>query len=302
MKAMILAAGLGTRLRPLTNEKPKALVPIVNKPIILRTIEYLKRHGVTRIVVNAHHHFEQILNYFDAYKPSGVEIEVRVEPEILGTGGGIKNTLDFWDNEAFIVINSDILTDIDLNQAYKHHKVSGSIATLILHDYSPYNQILINEKGGIKDIQKKEEAGKLAFTGIHILDPTLLSHIPGSGFSDIIDCYNSLIRSGAFINSFISKGHYWRDIGNIDSYFKANKEILDMDKKSFAVGSNTQLATTSKLEGWAVIGDNVFLEENVKVERSILWDQIRVQKGVHIIDSIVTSFKEACEDLIGVTF
>ena len=75
-----------------------------------------------------------------------------------------------------------------------------------------------------------------------------------------------------------------------------------MDNKSFAIGSNTQLATTSKLEGWAVIGDNVFLEENVKVERSILWDQIRVQKGVHIIDSIVTSFKEASEDLIGVTF
>ena len=112
MKAMILAAGLGTRLHLLTEKRPKALMPVVNIPIICRIIEHLKGHGISRIVVNAHHHYRQLIDYLDGGRPFGLEIDVRVEPELLGTGGGIKNTSDFWDNDPFFIINGDILTDI----------------------------------------------------------------------------------------------------------------------------------------------------------------------------------------------
>ncbi|MDY7038929.1 MAG: nucleotidyltransferase family protein, partial [Thermodesulfobacteriota bacterium] len=189
MRAMILAAGLGTRLRPLTDNRPKALIPVTNKPIITRAVEYLKKHGISRIVVNAHHHHEQIVDYLDGGRPFGLDIDVRVEPKILGTGGGIKNVSDFWGDEPFIVINSDILTNIDLSPAYEHHLTSGSLATLILHDREPFNQIRTDNNQNITDIAKKNIPGRLAFTGIHIMDPGLLSHIPEGKFFDIIDCY-----------------------------------------------------------------------------------------------------------------
>jgi len=296
MKAMILAAGLGTRLRPLTAERPKALIPIVNRPTIGRTIDYLKQHGVDRIVVNTHHHYQQILNYLDGGTPFGMEIEVLVEPEILGTGGGIKNSSYFWDDEPFIVVNSDILTDIDLGRAYEYHKGSGSLATLILHDCEPFNQILIDANRQIIDIDQQESKERLAFTGIHIIEPDLLSHIPESGYSDIIDCYRGLIRSGGSVLAYISEGHFWHDIGTVSSYIRANKEMLD--KEPFSLGPGLQMDPSVRLEEWAIVGEESCLEKDVEIRRSILWDNVKVKKGARIIDSVITSFKQVDSDLI----
>ncbi|MBW1666623.1 MAG: NDP-sugar synthase [Deltaproteobacteria bacterium] len=296
MKAMILAAGLGTRLRPLTNEKPKALIPVANQPVIARVIKYLKAHGVSEIVVNAHHHSKQIVNYLDAGKPFGVNIEVRVEREILGTGGGIKNTFGFWDSEPFVVVNADVLTDIDLSRAYAHHKASGALVTLILHDCEPFNQIhteAATER--ITKIAKKAEPGALAFTGLHIMDPELLSYIPAQGYFDIIECYRELINRGNPPAAFVSKGHYWRDIGSIDDYIQANKELAH---HSFEIAENSRVDQSVKFRQWAAVGPNARLEANVEVQRSILWEDVRVSKGVKIVDSIVTSRKRVESDLI----
>ena len=297
MKAMILAAGLGTRLQPLTDDKPKALIPVVNKPIIGRTIDYLKIHGVDQLVVNAHHHYQQIIDYLDGGKAFGLKIDVRVEPEILGTGGGIKNTADFWDDEPFLVINSDILTNINLVHAFAYHRKSGGLATLILHDCEPYNQIKVDSNGNITHIYPKSGKGRLAFTGIHIMEPELLSYIPDGRFSDIIDCYRKLIQSGKSIRAYISEGHYWRDIGNVNSYIKANQDLMD-DEPLF-IGHGCHMEFSVKLEQWAVVGEKTHLEKDVEIRRSILWDNVRVKKGRRIIDSIVTSFREVDRDLIG---
>lgn len=302
MKAMILAAGLGTRLQPLTNKRPKALMPIVNRPIMSRTIDYLKGYGITQIIVNVHHHSKQILDFLNSGKPFGIEVQVRVEPEILGTGGGIKNTQDFWDHDPFIVINTDILTNIDLRQAYEYKKGSESIATLILHDHIPFNQIRIDNNRHIIDISEQNKPGGLAFTGIHIIDPALFSYIPKPGFSDIIDCYRNLIHSGMVVDAFLSEGHYWHDIGNISRYIRANKEILFMKEKAFAIGTNTHIDPLSRLEEWAIIGDNGFIEADVVVKRSIIWNNVRVKQGSKVIDSIVTSYREVDGLLIGKTY
>jgi NDP-sugar pyrophosphorylase family protein len=298
MKAIILAAGLGTRLKSLTENRPKALMPIVNRPVIARNIEYLKSFGVKNIAVNAHHHYRQIVDYLRDGESFGMELVVRVEKDILGTGGAIKNLSDFCREEPFIVMNGDILTDINLTSAYEYHINSGNIATMILHDYGPFNQVMINN-GQVVGIPRQKSTGGLAFTGMHILSPLILYHIPGPGYSDIIDCYNKLLDSGAGIGAYVSENHYWRDIGNPESYIAANREFLGFEKQSFAVGPGSAIAPSVKFKEWAAVGEGAVIERGVEIERSILWDHVSVRSGVRIIDSVVTSLKEVNRDLTG---
>lgn len=293
---MILAAGLGTRLRPLTSNIPKALVPVGNRPVLEKVIEYLKIQGVTDIVVNAHHHRRQIIKYLKTIRHLGVRIEVRVESKILGTGGGLKNTEDFWDRDPFFLINADILSDIDLAEAYNAHKKEGNLATLILHDHEPFNQIRIDDRLNITDIARKNQAGRLAFTGIHIVEPLLLSHIKKGVYSNIIDCYRELIKTGEPIRGYISEGHSWRDIGSIESYVLANKDALR--EKSFLVDPGCHIEASSKLIDWAVIGAKAIIEHDVEIRRSILWENVKIKRGIKVTDSIVTSSREVRSDLI----
>ncbi len=296
---MILAAGLGTRLRPLTDRKPKALIPVVNRPMIERVIEYLKGYGIEGIIVNAHHHYKQLVDYLVGTRPFGLKISVRVEPEILGTGGGIKNTEGFWDNEPFIVINSDILTNIDLALAYERHRIANGLATLILNDREPYNQIKIDHSGKIIDIGPGNAPGRLAFTGIHIIDPELLSHIPEGEFSNIIECYLALIRSGKRITSHVAEGHYWCDIGTVGAYKQVNRELLD--QRPFSIAPKCRIASSATLKEWAIVGEGTTLEGNVEIRRSILWDGVKVKQGRRVIDSIVTSGRTVEQDLVDET-
>ena len=295
MKAMILAAGLGTRLQPLTDKKPKALMPVVNQPIIARMIDYLKSHGVTQVVVNAHHHYQQLLDYLEGGS-FGVDIDVRVESEILGTGGGIKNTSDFWDDEPFIVINSDILTNIDLSRAYDHHLKKGGLATLILHDCEPFNQVQTDSNHLVTEFFQKNGSGRLAFTGIHIMDPGMLSQFPKEAFFDILGCYRQLIQSGRKIRAFISEDHYWHDIGSVEGYVQANKTLLGY---MFSIGTGCRVDSSAKLEEWVVVGDEGRIERNAEIRRSILWEAVTIRAGVKVIDSIVTSSQDVKQDLIG---
>lgn len=297
MRAMILAAGLGTRLRPLTMNKPKPLIPVGNKPIIDTLIQYLKKHGIRDIIVNAHHHSRQIIEHLGEGRPFGINIEVKVEPKILGTGGGIKNAEDFLDSEPFIVINGDILTDIDLIKAYEQHRRDGNLATLILHDYKTFNQVQIDEHLNVTDILSETRPGTFAFTGIHIIEPELFQYLPQGEFSNIIDCYRKLIKSGEPIRAYLTHGHYWRDMGTINSYLNANKESIK--DNLFLSGPGCRIHRTARVEEWAVIGENACLEEAVEIRRSVLWKKVTIKRGTKVIDSIVTSSKNVQHDLIG---
>lgn len=296
MKVMILAAGLGTRLRPLSLNKPKALVPVGNRPVIDMVINYLKGNNANKIIINAHHHHQQIVKHVDGGRPYGINIQVRVEPEILGTGGGIKNTEDFWDTEPFIVINSDILTDIDLLKAYDFHRRNKGLATLILHDQPPFNQIQIDSRMDILDITNDNRPGRLAFTGIHIIEPELLNYLPAGVFSNIIDCYRDLIRKGKPVKAYVSAGHKWRDIGTVESYILANKEALQGNP--FLLGPDSRIPGSTRLRDWAIVGEKTRLKQGVEITRSILWEKVTVKKGVKVVDSIVTTSREVTHDLI----
>ncbi len=300
MKAMILAAGLGTRLRPLTLDRPKALMPVANKPMIDHVIDYLKRFGVKRVIVNAHHHHQQILKHLDGGKPFGLPVAVRVEREILGTGGGIQNTADFWDNAPFVVINGDIFTDIDLTAAYRDHLSLGSLVTMLLHDRAPFNQVLVDKDLNVLHIATAPQPGRLAFTGIHIISPALLDHLP-EGPSSIIDAYQRLIAEGHHaIRAHVSEAHHWRDIGTVESYRQANREALG--KQTTLVGPTSRIDPSAQLEDWVVIGAGCELARSVKVRGSVLWDNVTVREGIRIEDSVVTSGREVRNDLISQSF
>ncbi len=294
MKAMILAAGLGTRLRPLTQRRPKALVPVANVPVIDRVIQYLRRQGTHEIIANAHHHHKLMTRHLD--RGQGIPVEIRVEPKILGTGGGIKNTEDFWGPQSFVVINGDILTDIDLTPALARHRERGDLVTLILHRRRPFNQIQIDEHFNVKDIAGQNRPGRLAFTGIHIIRPELLEYIPQGRFSNIIDCYKALIAQGKPVRAYVSGGHYWRDIGSTRSYFLANKEALG--DKAFLVAAGCRIHDSARLRGWAVMDKGSRIEEGAEVERSVLWEGVRVKREVRVVDSVVTASKVVETDLV----
>jgi len=293
---MILAAGLGTRLNPLTNYRPKALMPIRNRPLIDRNITYLQSYGVTQLVVNAHHLSGQLLAHLGNGERFGVPVHVREEREILGTGGGIKNVEDFWDDQPFIVMNGDILTDINLGEAYEGHLKSGALATLILHSREPFNQVLVDNQMNLVDIATNNLPGRLAFTGIHVINPALLSLIPGGRFSSIVDHYNRLIAGGKSIRGHVVEGHQWHDIGTLSAYLEANRALSS--GKPFLLGERCDVHSESKLGHWAVLGAACTIREDARVERSVLWDHVTVNRGARVIDSVVTSGREVRQDLV----
>jgi NDP-sugar pyrophosphorylase family protein len=287
MKAMIMAAGFGTRLKPLTDYIPKALVPVVNRPILERNIEYLAGFGIKDIIINTHYHMEQLEGYIKACKIPGVNLAVSPEPEILGTGGGLSRCREFLKDDTFIVINSDILTDINLDQAVKSHTGSGEIVTMVLHNCPRFNQVDV-KNSRVEAIYKDTAPGRLAFTGIHVLSPKVFDYLPSEGYADIISvCYKPMIDAGRAINAHIVTGHYWHDIGTIKSYIKANIDLLTFENKRFVKGENTRIDKSATLKNWAVIGNNVTIGKDAVIDSSIIWDNVVVKNDAYIKDRIV---------------
>ncbi len=294
MKAMILAAGLGTRLRPLTDVCPKPLVPVANKPVIEHIITYLKQHGYNRIAVNTHHHARPMADFLGDGSRFGMKIHLSHEPLILGTAGGIRKVKGFWGNDTLLVINGDILTDIDLRDALRFHLAAGAAATLILHRHPLFSQILLDDQGVVRDISSGPRLERLAFTGIHLLEPGLLNWIPREGFADIVTCYRQMIAEGERIAGYVSTGHHWRDIGTIESYLESNRRH---SPTPVLLGPGCYAAPTARLSEWTVIGPECRVEANATITRSVLWQGVKVCKGARIIDSVVTSGRIVQRDL-----
>lgn len=298
MKAMILAAGEGFRLRPLTDVCPKVLMPVVNRPVIARVIELLKVHGVREIIVNVYHHYQKIVDYLRGGDPFGVRIEIRVEQEILGTGGGIKNTRDFWDKDPFIVINGDILTDINLRRVYESHMERNNLITMVLHDLPIYNKVRIDDEMNVVSIGPGTNIdGALAFTGIQVINPEVLDLIPENKRYSIKKCYKTLMDLRKPIRGYLATGHKWIDIGTIPDYLRSNLDLLPPEK--IAIAQEVHIDSGATLEEWAVIGKGSSIERGALVKRSVLWRDVIVREGVRVVDSVVTSGVILKEDIVG---
>ena len=231
MKALILAAGLGTRLRPYTNHTPKALFTISDRPLLDIMISRLIEAGCEAIIINTHHLHDRIESFI-AQQSYAIPVLTRFEPQILGTGGAIINVRDFWDDHPFMVINGDIVTTVDFKQVYDFHCGHLHPATLVLVDDPELNSVACDAEGFVVEFQHRSEAANrsapsaFTFTGIQVLDPEILEFIPAGVPSSSIDAYARMIAKGRKIKAFISKNTYWKDIGTAERYKLAVFETL----------------------------------------------------------------------------
>lgn len=238
MKAMVLAAGLGTRLLPLTSDRPKALVTLGGRTLLEITLERLREFGIGEVMVNAHHFAEQIVDYLGAHRNFGMRIEISREETLLDTGGGLKRAAQFFlesFSEPFLVHNVDVVSTIDLARMAAAHRESGALATLAVKDRETSRYLLFDEQGlcgrragktGEPEMVRPwRDWTALAFCGIHVISPRLLTLMRGEGAFSIIDAYLDLAARGEHIAAYRANACAWRDLGRLKSLAEAEREI-----------------------------------------------------------------------------
>jgi NDP-sugar pyrophosphorylase family protein len=227
MKAMVLAAGLGERLRPLTETIPKTLLPIAGRPILAWNLLLLKRHGITEAIINLHHLGEQIVEALGDGRRYGMKLAYSHEPSLLGTSGGIKQAEPYLKDGPFLVLNGDTLSECDLTGLIAAHREGGAQATLAVREdpeAAKWGSLTIDGRSRILRI-KGEPPGPFMFAGIHILDPAILDAIPpGSG--SIIDVYIRLLGDSRPLQAYRMSG-YWSDIGTPERYAQAQRDVAE---------------------------------------------------------------------------
>jgi NDP-sugar pyrophosphorylase family protein len=219
MKALILAAGLGTRLKPYTNRRPKALFTINQRPMLARVIDALHRAGFEAVWVNAHHLYHQIENYI-AGTHFPIPVTVFREVDILGTGGALRNVAGHWKSGPLLVINADVVSDIDPARVFAFHQTHGHPVTMVMHDRKEFNSVCVDADDFVSGFNCKDGHGErvMAFTGIHVVDRKVLEFLPIQGAAHIIDAYRRMIESGERIKAWVVADHYWQDIGTPERY------------------------------------------------------------------------------------
>jgi NDP-sugar pyrophosphorylase family protein len=252
MKAMILAAGLGTRLRPLTDDRPKALVEVAGRTLLEITLCRLRTFGVQEVIVNTHHYADMIFEYLEANHNFGMRIETSREEVLLDTGGGLKNAAWFFledkqsSQEPLILHNVDVISNIDLACMMRFHIAHDSLATLAVQNRETSRYLLFDERGQLCGRQaariEKGEASKirldeaevvraasdmraLAFSGIHVISPCLFAEMKEEGAFSIIDSYLHLAAQGEKIIAFPADEYDWRDLGRPESIAQADQEL-----------------------------------------------------------------------------
>ena len=234
MKAMLFAAGLGTRLKPFTENHPKALAPVNGKPLLQRSIEYLKSFGITEIVVNVFHFADQIIDFLKENDNFGITIHISDErPEVLETGGGLVNAKHFFD-EDFLVMNVDILTDLNITDFIKAHQENNALVTLAVSDRTSSRKLFFNEANAlkgwknlntneeIKAIDSLDNCKELAFSGIHLIKPELFDFITETGKFSIMKVYMELMKSETILG-FDHSGGILIDVGRPSSVLEAEE-------------------------------------------------------------------------------
>ncbi|NLX77012.1 MAG: NDP-sugar synthase [Clostridiaceae bacterium] len=322
MKALFLAGGLGTRLKPITNNLPKPMVPIIGKPLLERNIENLKRFGINEIILSTCYKPDKIINHFGDGKRFGVKISYICEDEPLGTAGAIKNAERFF-SDTFLVFNADILCDFDLSEMINFHKKAGALATIaVTHVDNPsaYGVIEHDRDGFITAFREKprphETDSNLINAGVYIFEPELLNEIPpGRAVSIERETYPMLLQKG-YKMAIFDRCSYWLDLGTPAKYLKAHKDILnglvkirehDFNENTQYISKKAKISRYAKIKEPVYIGDNAEIssfayigpntvlfsdskvDTDAKVVESIVWNNAHVGGGASVVNSVVMS-------------
>jgi NDP-sugar pyrophosphorylase family protein len=295
IRAMILAAGFGTRLYPLTLDRAKPAIPFLNRPLVGYTAEYLARYGCREVGVNLHHESESVRRALGDGSRFGVNFNYFEEPEILGTSGALANAREFLEGGTFIVINGKIVTDIDLSLALATHRRMNALATLILRPNprrerfsivhtTPEN--LITGFGGMPAhgsdnglmFADNSERIPLMFTGIQILEPEIFAYIPPAGFSHTTtDVYPQAMARGERIAAHIAEG-VWYELSTIERYLDISVAMMRRENLGFICGEGSVIRKDALIED-TVMWEGVYVGEEARLSECVVGDGVRIPDG-----------------------
>ncbi len=321
-RVYVMAAGLGTRLYPLTGLTSKPMVPILNRPVMEHLLHLLRRHGARELAANLHYHPDKIRTYFGDGSAFGVDLRYNLEDDLAGTAGGASAFRDFLSDGTFVVVSGDGLTDIDLTAFLAAHRANGGIATLAVKevdDPSLYGVVVHDETGRITGFQEKPPAAEalsnLCNCGIYAFEPAIFDYVPAGRFVDWAkDVFPALLADDAPFYCWRLES-YWNDVGNIEQYRISNFDALlgrvklDVPGREIAprvwVGEGTQIEPGVRLEppvllgagclveseaeliGPLIVGDGCVIERGAVLEGVINWDGVKAGRGSRLAGSIL---------------
>ena len=291
MRAIVLSAGYGTRLWPLTEDRTKPALPILGKPLVGYVAEYLAGYGIDEIVVNLHHRPESVRRALGDGSRFGVKLHYVEEPVILGTSGALDNTREFFERETFVVVNGKIITDIDLNAAVETHRKMKALATLVLlpNLHRERFSVVETEAGRIKNFGRMpvdEGPVPLMFTGIHIMEPRILEYVPRGVFSDsVTDVYPKAMANGEILAAHVASGK-WRELSTLKRYLDISVELLREEGKSSVSGANAVVSSTATVMD-SVLWDDVEVGAGARIIRAVLADKVKIKANEVIENAVV---------------
>ena len=299
MKAMVLAAGLGTRLRPLTYEIPKPMVPVLDRPVMAHILGLLRRQGFDQVIANLHYFPDAVRGYF------GDRIEYRYEEELLGTAGGVRNVADFFGDDPVVVISGDALTDVDLNALVERHRQAGGIATLTVKkvdDTREYGVVIHDSEGRIQGFQEKpdpaEALSDLGNCGIYCFSPEIFDYFPDRPFADWAqDVFPALLENDVPFYVHETR-EYWNDVGSLHELRDGTWDALRGDLKIEVsgatrddppvwTGADVEIGSDVRLMGPVAIGDHCRIGDGSALRDTIVFPGTDVAPGTIAIGAIL---------------
>lgn len=313
MKAMILAAGFGTRLFPLTIDRTKPAIPFLGKPLVGYVAEYVAKFGVTDIVVNLHHQPQSVIAALGTGGDFGVTIDYTIEqPDILGTAGALDNARQYLENDTFLIVNGKIITDIDIAAALETHRNSGALATMVLKPNPKREKFtIVNTEDDFvtgfgadaKPVSEEELRDvdhpivtPLMFTGIHIMEPRVFEYIPRGVYSDIVPTfYNPALAKGEKIAAHVTDAN-WFELSTIPRYLDISLAMMGTGDVHF--GRNCVLSGAASLKD-SVIWDDVTIGDGATLYRTIIADGVTIEPGEHFenVAIVRADMVRSCEEI-----
>jgi mannose-1-phosphate guanylyltransferase len=249
--------------------------------------------------VNTHHLADLVKGFLASQGPWGFEVAVSHEPDILGTGGGLRGLGELLGSEAFLAINADILTDLDLAAIVRLHR-EDALATLVLHHRPPYNNVWIDETGQVVSLGEpppRPFRPPLAYTGVQVVSPGMLRRLAGSGYCDLVSVWREAIAAGEVIASILGTGHFWQDLGTPAAYLEAHRQLLEGAAPRLApffppladplVGKGAVVAEGALLRGGVCLGPEVYISAGASLLNTVAWNQAWIGAGVTLEECIV---------------
>ena len=295
MKAMVLAAGLGTRLRPLTYELPKPMVPVLDRPVMAHIVDLLDRHGYEQVIANLHYFPDTIRDYF------GDRLVYREEPELLGTAGGVRNCADFLDDDTFLIISGDALTDIDLDAFVARHKAAGGIGTLAVkrvENTREFGVVLHDADGRITGFQEKpdpaEALSDLGNCGMYLFEPEIFDYFPREPFVDWAnDVFPALLANDVPFHIH-EIGEYWNDVGSLQELKEGTFDAMRGELRGEEVAEGVRICEGTELTDATLIEPPVWIGRDVQIAPGVrlqgplaIGDGVTIGEGAALKDSVV---------------